>query len=77
MAEDFVADFGVAVNSLQVQMRQSLCQPAGPLPACGHGGLLAFFVGMFVLGCCVFWCCCQPIIVYCRRRSSPRQPSMM
>ena len=31
MAEDFVADFGLAVDSLQVHMRQNLCQPAGPL----------------------------------------------
>ena len=28
-------------------------------------GLLS---GAFVVGCCAFWCCVQPLLVWCRRR---------
>ena len=39
-----------------------------------QAGLLS---GAFVVGCCAFWCCVQPLVVWCRRRVRHGEPVLM
>ena len=39
-----------------------------------QAGLLS---GAFIVGCCAFWCCVQPLLVWCRRRVRHGEPVLM
>jgi hypothetical protein len=39
---------------------------------------VSLLCGAFIIGCCVFWCCVQPMIVSLRRLvSPPRDPELL